>query len=352
MKKKARLIAFYLPQFHPIPENDKWWGKGFTEWTNVTKAKPLFKGHKQPKLPSDLGFYDLRLPQIRQAQAELAYDFGIEGFCYWHYWLGNGKRLLELPFDEVLKTKEPNFPFCLGWANHNWQGKGWMGTDKCLINQTYPGKIDAKQHFEFLLKAFMDNRYLRNDDKPILVIYRPNEIPDCRNYLYYWRDLASKHGLKDLFIIGDTPAISNDDLGLDGTLFSGQRHLPSFVWEKFQFDRFIIGKRPLKKIKYENVIPYLIKPGGYKSGEFPIIIPNWDTTPRLKEEAIVFYDNHPEHFRKHIRQVFDEVANRPYQDNLVFIRSWNEWAEGNYLEPDAEFGTAFLNVLKEENTLM
>lgn len=157
---EVRVIAFYLPQFHPTPENDLWWGKGFTEWTNVGKARPLFRGHYQPKVPADLGYYDLRVPETRKAQAEMAREYGIEGFCYWHYWFGNGRELLDFPFKEVLKSGEPDFPFCLGWANHSWEDKQFNkeGNSKILMEQQYPGDTDYTEHFYSLLPAFKDPR--------------------------------------------------------------------------------------------------------------------------------------------------------------------------------------------------
>ena len=162
---KARVIAYYLPQFHPVPENDKYWGKGFTEWTNVASAKPLFRGHYQPRIPSDLGFYDLRIPQVREEQAQLASEAGIEGFCYWHYWFGNGKMLLEKPFEEVLTTGKPDFPFCLCWANHTWSTKGWRkdADVEVIAEQTYPGDEDYVEHFNYCLPAFKDKRYITVD---------------------------------------------------------------------------------------------------------------------------------------------------------------------------------------------
>ncbi|MBQ4029820.1 MAG: glycoside hydrolase family 99-like domain-containing protein, partial [Prevotella sp.] len=172
---KARVIAYYLPQFHPIPENDKYWGKGFTEWTNVAKARPLFRGHYQPRIPADLGFYDLRMPEVREAQAELAREAGIEGFCYWHYWFGHGKRLLERPFNEVVASGKPDFPFCLAWANHDWTTKTWEKgvKDGMIAEQLYLGKEDYRLHFNTLLPAFKDHRYIRIDGKPLFVIYDP-----------------------------------------------------------------------------------------------------------------------------------------------------------------------------------
>ena len=327
----ARTIAFYLPQFHPITENNLAHGKGFTEWTNVTKSQPLFPGHVQPKLPADLGFYDLRVPETREEQASLARKYGIEGFCYWHYWLGNGRRLLERPFNEVLNSGKPNFPFCLGWANHDWSGKGWMGgaTGEDIL-QTYPGREDAKAHFEFLLSAFKDPRYIRRNGKPVLVIYRPAEIPNCKTYLDYWRELALESGLVGLFIIGDAVPGNTSNYGLDGSLYSGQRHLPKDVWD-VQTGWDALHSKKLKKVQYSKVIKHLIPEKGFRDDQFPVIIPNWDTSPRLGDDAMIFYNNNPGYFKIHVQQVLDLVADRKDNENLVFIRAWNEWAEGNYL---------------------
>ena len=206
MTKKTRVIAFYLPQFHPIPENDKWWGKGFTEWTNVGKAKPLFKGHYQPRVPADLGYYDLRMPEVREAQAEMARAAGIEGFCYWHYWFGNGKKLLERPFQEVLLSGKPDFPFCLGWANHSWTNKSWeVGTKKVkeatLMEMIY-NKEEYIKHFYEVLPAFKDKRYIQVDGKPLFLVFRPLEIPNPREFIELWQAMAQENGLKGIYFVG------------------------------------------------------------------------------------------------------------------------------------------------------
>ena len=220
-QKKARLIAYYLPQYHPIAENDQWWGKGFTEWVSVAQARPLFKGHEQPKIPGELGFYDLRLEETRTAQAELAKEHGIEGFCYWHYWLGNGKMLLERPFNEVLKSGKPDFPFCLGWANHSWKGVFFGAKSKTLIKQEYLGKQDAINHFNYLLSAFKDSRYICVHNKPLLHIFNPKQIPDCKQYLEFWRELALKAGLRGLYIVGEGLALSEkEDYGVDAVTYA------------------------------------------------------------------------------------------------------------------------------------
>src|SRR6266404_281138 len=197
----VRAIAFHLPQFHPVLENDEWWGKGFTEWTNAAKAKPMFRGHYQPHVPADLGFYDLRVPETRAAQAQLARDYGIEAFCYYHYWFA-GKRIIERPFNEVLASGQPDFPFCLCWANQTWTGIWHGAPNRILIEQTYPGPEDHIAHFRALESAFHDPRYVRVDGKPVFIIYSPTELPDARRTTDLWRDLARKSGLNDLFLVG------------------------------------------------------------------------------------------------------------------------------------------------------
>ena len=363
-KKAARIIAFYLPQFHPIPENDLWWGKGFTEWTNVANAKPLFRGHYQPRLPADLGFYDLRVPETRIAQAELAKSFGIEGFCYWHYWFA-GKRLLERPFTEVLESGEPNFPFCLGWANDSWTGI-WHGCpDRILIEQRYPGIDDCRSHFMALLKAFSDDRYITVKGKPIFVIYNPQNIPDPIRYTDQWRDLAIQHGLKGLYFIG----ISNwwdwfpiHD-GFDGWMI----HNPGIVFNKLNRSslksinsicrkivspnvnsilRSIITKPRI--IDYKKYMEYALPTISRDSMQFPCVVPNWDNTPRSGKQGYVFVDASPRLFQQHFRQAVEQVVDRDYEMQLVFIKSWNEWAEGNYLEPDQEFGNSYLKAIETE----
>lgn len=202
---KARVIAYYLPQFHPIPENDKFWGKGFTEWTNVGKAKPLFKGHYQPRVPADLGYYDLRNGWVREEQAKLAKEAGIEGFCYWHYWFGDGKELLEKPFNEVVDLGKPDFPFCLGWANHEWSTKTWTanGSSKeTIAEMTYPGEKDYILHFNKYLKAFKDKRYITVDGKLLFVIFAPMDMPDFPQFKKKWNELAVQNGLKGFHFVG------------------------------------------------------------------------------------------------------------------------------------------------------
>ena len=350
--KKARLIAFYLPQYHPIPENDKWWGKGFTEWTNVTKAKPMFRGHHQPNLPSELGFYDLRVPETRQAQADLAQEHGIEGFCYWHYWMGDGKLLLERPLREVVQTGRPDYPFCVAWANHTWSGV-WCGEDKrILVEQFYQGKQDYINHFYYLLEAFTDTRYITIDSKPFFMVFRGYELPEPRLFIDTFQELAIKEGLKGLHLVGG--GIDPDrakEVGFDASTYSHHRKVETIHSNRLHrklYHRYQnIFNRPIV-FSYKKAMKYFLKPGPAPINEYPSLIPNWDTTPRLQERAVILKGGTPELFRKHVRDGIFKVVHKPWEHRILFVKSWNEWAEGNYIEPDHRFGRQYLEVLKDE----
>jgi lipopolysaccharide biosynthesis protein len=353
MTKSCRAIAFYLPQYHPIPENDMWWGKGFTEWTNAAKAKPMFHGHYQPHIPADLGFYDLRVPETRIAQAEMAREHGIEAFCYYHYWFA-GKRLLERPFSEVLESGEPDFPFCLCWANQTWTGIWHGAPDRVLIEQTYPGIEDHEEHFYALLKAFMDRRYVTIDGKPLFLIYQPYEIPAVKKVTDFWRDMAEKSGLKGLYLIGyswDSSWIPQDH-GFDASIVEGQRFKRQWgtwrtplTWLNARYEART-GKPIIRS--YKEILHQLLVDGTSNGRTYPCVLPNWDNTPRCGENGLVLHDSTPELFRVQLKKALDIVKSLPLEHRICFIKSWNEWAEGNHLEPDLRFGKAYLRVIKEE----
>ena len=359
MKTKTRAIAFYLPQYYPTPENDEWWEKGFTEWTNVTKALPIFPGHHQPNLPSELGFYDLRIPEVREQQADLARNHGIEGFCYWHYWFGNGKRILDRVFKEVLESGKPDFPFCLAWANETWKGL-WHGLgDKPLAEQTYPGIEDYTAHFYEVLPAFKDPRYIRVHNKPLFMIYRIVGFQDGQIFINLWQKLAKENGLDGIYFVGQVFNYRHiDDAfknGVDAVneirLNEIQKHLPK---AQFTLKEKIINKiknipNDLQKYNYEEVIKYLTGEETKRDNVIPTIFPNWDHSPRSKGKTFIAHNSTPEFFRKHIKEVIEIVEKKPAEKNLVFIKSWNEWAEGNYMEPDRRYGRKYLEVFKEEN---
>jgi len=349
---KLTAVALYLPQYHPIPENDEWWGKGFTEWTNVTKALPLFRGHHQPNLPADLGFYDLRVPEVRAAQAALAKGYGVGAFCYYHYWFGDGRRLLNRPFDEVLESGRPDFPFMLCWANETWSGV-WHGVPgKTLIEQRFPGHDDEVAHFTLLLTAFQDKRYLRVDGKPVFMIYRPARIPNLREMLTHFQEMAVAAGLPGLYLVAE-------------------HHDPHWDCEASGFDAFVnmaaLDRRrkwvpwaqPVKKIKnwvlkklkrptirqYEKLAEHFV-PGAASSLAIPCVVSGWDNTPRSGAEGLVLQGATPAGFEAQVRRAVNRINATGSKSGLLFIKSWNEWAEGNHLEPCRRFGHGYLQALQ------
>lgn len=358
MKTKARAIAYYLPQYYPIPENDEWWEKGFTEWTNVTKAKPLFPGHHQPNLPTELGFYDLRVPEVREQQADLAREHGIEGFCYWHYWFGNGKRILDKIFKEVLESGKPDFPFCIAWANETWKGV-WHGLDnQILAEQIYPGVEDYTAHFYELLPAFKDSRYIRVHNKPLFVIYKAFDIPDVKEFLDLWNTLAKENGLDGIYFVGHLFDYRRCqellDLGLDAVnvvrMNEVQRLLPKpklSIKEKLEY-KLKNYSTNIPKYEYSDAIKVLLGEESRNKNVIPTLFPNWDHSPRSKGKTLVLHDSNPEVFRQHIKDALNLVKDKPEEERIMFIKSWNEWAEGNYLEPDRRYGRKYLEVLKDE----
>ncbi|WP_121357018.1 glycosyltransferase WbsX family protein [Flavisolibacter nicotianae] len=351
-------IALYLPQYHPVPENDAWWGKGFTEWTNVTRAKPLFKGHWQPRLPADLGFYDLRVPEARQAQADLAKQYGIYGFCYWHYWFG-GKRMIERPFTEVVQSGQPDFPFCIGWANQTWSGT-WHGLSnkKVLIEQTYPGREDDKRHFYSLLEAFQDPRYIEVNGKKLVFIFRPMDIPDPNRFVECWQELAVKEGLNGLHFVGMhmLPDWNPQQHGYDAMVqywILRDRYRHRGFLQKLS-GRLSLEER-LQRILLKKNLPEFVSYGQYvecypntvlRFDEYPLVYTNWDNTPRSGKDGWMFQGFTPERFEELCYKAFKATENKPEGQKIVLLKSWNEWAEGNYLEPDQRYGHACLQAFK------
>lgn len=357
--KKARVLAFYLPQFHPIPENDRWWGKGFTEWTNVGKAKPLYPGHRQPVVPSDLGYYDLRVSEVREEQAQLARECGIEGFVYWHYWFGKGKRLLERPFNEVLKSGRPDFPFALAWANESWQGR-WHGLmeGKTLIEQEYGGIEDYTAHFHEVLPAFKDARYITCEGKPIFFIYKPTLMPDPDKFVELWQKLAKENGLPGICFIAGTAIVKSPDKTLEYynrmrangfEMVNNHNFIKSLDLPfKIRMMRHLFFKRfhILPDIRqYKNEI--FDGPMDDNENIIPSVYSGWDNTPRAGKNGLVLYGFNPESFGNAMKRAVAKVKDKPYEKRFVMIKSWNEWAEGNYVEPDIRWGRRMLESIKE-----
>jgi len=342
------VLALYLPQFHPIAENDGWWGRGFTEWTNVTRARPLFRGHVQPRLPTDLGFYDLRVAETREAQADLARRHGVTGFCYWHYWFA-GHRLLQRPFDEVLASGAPDFPFCIAWANQTWSGIWHGAPDRVLIEQTYPGGQDDLDHFSCLKRAFEDERYARIGGRPIFFVYQPGSLPDPARFVEQWQKMARDAGLGGLYLVaslGESEYESHVEDGFDAAVYYRLPFGTDLTTRaRGRLASMGLGRGP-RRYPYPEVP---VAPPSRLGGRiFPSVYPNWDNTPRLGRSGFVAEGSTPERFAAHVRWAIETASTNPPDEQVMVVKSWNEWAEGNYLEPDSEYGLGRLEALARE----
>jgi hypothetical protein len=338
---KPRALAFYLPQFHPIPENDEWWGRGFTEWVNVTRAKPLYPGHRQPHVPSELGYYDLRVPEVREAQAALAAEHGIHGFVYYHYWF-HGHRLLERPFDEVLASGSPDFPFALCWANEEWTRNWDAKTGEVLMAQDFSDEDDLA-HIRWLCTAFADDRYIKIDGRPLMLIYRAAQLPDAKRTADIWRSEARRQGFPDLYLCWvdshGPPKGGPAAFGLDATVAFMPLESPRI----FAPDEPFRGNRILDYTRgYEAELRRAAPP--WK--RFPSVMVEWDNSPRRPFGATIYEGATPDAFRRWLSRAVASVADVREEENYLFILAWNEWAEGNHLEPDTHYGRAFLEATR------
>ncbi|MGL4632154.1 MAG: glycoside hydrolase family 99-like domain-containing protein [Leadbetterella sp.] len=349
-----KVLAIHLPQFHPIAENNEWWGEGFTEWTNVVKAQPLFKGHYQPHLPADLGFYDLRLSEARKAQADLAKEYNIDGFAYYHYWF-HGKRILNQPIDEILESKQPDFPFCYFWANETWSRR-WEGNEsKVLMAQNY-SEEDDRAHAEFLITSFKDERYIKIGNRPLFVVYRPFELPNAKKTIAIFEDVCRKNGVEKPFFVASDSQNHEDDpreIGFDCSLHFQTRHhlLSEFMVEKSSIKKTIrnlakgVFSSKLRVYTYKKY-KQRAKDQVFKYPGFPCVNVGFDNTARKGQNAIVIHGQNVPEFEDSLVDAKNKAFELPLDQQLVFINAWNEWAEGNHLEPDKKFGRAFLEAVK------
>jgi lipopolysaccharide biosynthesis protein len=357
-----RAIAFHLPQFHPIPENDEWWGKGFTEWTNVVKARPRFPGHHQPHLPADLGFYDLRLPEARAAQAQLAGQYGIHGFCHYHYWF-NGRRLLERPVREILASGEPDFPFCLCWANENWTRR-WDGQNQAVL--LHYSLEDDLAHIRALIPFFLDKRYIRVMDRPLFAVYRASELPEPQKTTELWRREAERAGLKGLFLVRvssfDQERHDPRALGFDCAADfqpNARAMAASKIDRRKWWHRERLGTRE-PWFRENNLFDYATFAESALNGwsgtypRIPCVCPGWDNSARRPTDATILVNSAPEIYEAWLREVVNRqrkrittatAADNP-TDSLVFINAWNEWAEGNHLEPCQKWDRKYLEATR------
>ncbi|MEK4366206.1 glycoside hydrolase family 99-like domain-containing protein [Paenibacillus sp. FSL M8-0212] len=343
-----KVIALHLPQFHRIEENDRWWGDGFTEWTNVKKATSLYSGHHQPNQPFQGKYYDLSDPDVRKWQAETAKHHGVYGFCYYHYWF-KGKRLLEKPVNEILNSGEPDFPFCLSWANETWTRK-WDGQESdILMAQNYGDREDWEEHFNYLVKVFKDKRYIRVGGKPLFLIYRPASIPQCEEMIQFWRELALKHGLKGIHFvqtIGGFPTFNRQvfdaSMEFEPHYTFAHGHMNG-IWIQMN----IKGQQHIA-VNYDKVWSSILERTPHRNGEivYPGAFVNWDNTPRRGVDGQSTLGSTPEKFGLYLSRQM-ERARTLYKSEYLFVNAWNEWAEGAYLEPDQNYGYAYLRELKK-----
>jgi lipopolysaccharide biosynthesis protein len=373
----GRVVAFYLPQYHRIPENDGWWGEGFTDWVNVTRAQPRFDWHYQPHQVGELGQYDLTDAGVRQRQANMARSHGVEAFVYWHYWF-NGRPLLDQPMREVLASGEPDHRFCLAWANETWSRR-WDGRDRdILIAQSYGGREDAEAHFEHILPALRDPRALTVDGRPVFLIYQPLHLVRARERLEIWRQLAERSGLPGLYLLAiatSTTMRGTARLRAIATRIRGGVFTP-FDWAALGFDGMVyfqpnvpllssagreivnVGTALSRRVRAgaqpspDLVLDYAsaaraalsIKLAG--EDEYMTVMPGWDSTARRRNgAATIFRGSSPELFGAWLSQELARLEARPWDHRLVFVNAWNEWAEGAHLEPDQKFGTRYLEAV-------
>lgn len=340
----VKLLAYYLPQFHPIPENDEWWGRGFTEWNNVARAFPQFEGHVQPRLPGELGYYDLRIPEVGRRQVELAKNYGIAGFCYYYYWF-SGRRLLERPLDDMLADKDRDFPFCLAWANENWT-RTWDGLHgQILIGQRYR----REDHIAFardLLPYFADRRYFKIHARPLFMVYKPMIIPDLKNAVEIWREEWRRLGIRDPYLVAIQTTTRTDprDIGFDAAA-----EFPPHLYKRD------VTRAPLRLLNpgfsgsifdYDTLADESL---AFPQPPYPFFrgaTPGWDNTARRGSTATIYHDAAPSSFERWLFGLVERARLQEAEDRIIFVNAWNEWAEGAYLEPDVHHGYANLEACR------
>lgn len=359
-----KVVAFYLPQFHSFPENDMWWGKGFTEWTNTKKARPLFCGHYQPHTPMNENYYDLvQDKNVFMRQIQMAKEYGVDAFCYYHYWFANGKKLMEKPIERMLSDKSLDMPFCLCWANENWSRR-WDGSEtSILMAQDYGDKQGWEDHFEYLLNFFTDERYWKDEQgRPILLIYKPQLIDTLDEMLSCWRSLAQKAGLPGICFVCQYPQYGDKiedkfdhyvefepaaTTGIPRSNFLKALEIsPKYAVEVGLTKILQITRiRLYKKYSYKDTVAASIKRPIRNSKEWVGAFPGWDNTPRRGKNAILYDGSTPDLFEKYVETQLKK-SKAAGQEGVLFINAWNEWAEGAHLEPDEKYKMKYLEALK------
>lgn len=348
-----KIIAYHLPQFHEIEENNRWWGKGFTEWTNTKKSKPLYKGHNQPREPLDENYYNLLDKKTMEWQQKISTENGVYGFCYYHYWF-NGSKILEKPVENLLNWKDIKQNFCFCWANHDWK-KTWNGTQEMLMKQEYGQKKEWKEHFEYLVKFFKDERYIKLQNKPLFVLYRAKDIIDCDEMISFWNELALENGFAGIYIV-ESLNVKNETSILKNSIGVTLRE-PNYSMVNLNIIQKVINKLKREylsiptKYDYEKLCKSSLKLSKkFKASEKALFLGSfvgWDNTPRHSIRGRVAEKSTPEKFKKYLSKQIKLSEELKQKDKIIFLNAWNEWAEGMYLEPDKKIGFGFLKALKE-----
>jgi lipopolysaccharide biosynthesis protein len=346
-----KLIAFYLTQYHPTPDNDKWWGRGVTEWNNVSRAVPQFIGHYQPRLPGELGFYDLRLKDNIIRQIELAQSYGIYAFCFYYYWF-DGKRLLEKPLNIFVDSVDIKFPFCLCWANESWT-KGFFGSSREIIMEQNPSVDSYKKFIHDVGKYLRCDNYLKVKGKKLLLIYKPQDIPECKSVLSYWRQYCVEKGLGDLYLVGCWKSNQKKDflkMGFDATAEFQAGAIEDYCKKINDKIKFVNEEYFGAIYSYKDIVKDKIYKKNFNMNKlYSAVMPMWDNTPRKNNKGSMIFDGStPVLYKEWLKDIIENnKRRRDLDDNLIFINAWNEWGEGAYLEPDRKYGYAYLQATKE-----
>lgn len=362
---RPKVIAFYLPQFHRVPENDKWWGEGFTDWVSAKNANPLFPGHYQPRLPAHDYYYDLLDKETMRWQAKLAKKAGIYGFCIYHYWFGNDKQLLEKPAENLLRWKDIDIHYCFSWANESWvrswskyKGNAWRTTacgkknemnQGMLVWQKYGDEAEWKKHFEYLLPFFRDKRYIKKENKPVFLIYKPEDIKRIRRMIQYWDSLALEQGFSGIYFIG-----TNDPKWRKKGLNAQMLYEPKYsIMEKDKYTVMVRkAQKALRKINisfpriygYDKIWKKILVRQNEKGTYYGGFV-GYDDTPRKAKKGIVIRGMSPDRFGKYFGKLYQKALDR--EDDYIFLTAWNEWGESAYLEPDTKYGIKCLKKLRK-----
>lgn len=352
MTTSPKLLAYYLPQFHQIPENDEWHGEGFTEWVKVKQSKPLFDGHRQPREPhEDIGYYDLSSPDVLPSQAKMAREFGIDGFIFYHYWFGEGKMILEKPAQDLLRDESIEIDFCFAWCNENWTRRWDGGNNQILLEQTYVLR-EYSEFVSYLVPFIRDKRYIRVNNRPVLIIYRPHLVPDLSQLLAFISAEFASYDLPKPYLVASNTWGENN---FDYSAFDALSEKPLYDFPQLSYlkpPEISGGVEPHQGFifKYADVVRhYMDNPLLASVPVNPSCSPGWDVSPRHGTSALILLNESPEQFRVWLRDCIERVSlTNPPDEQFVFINAWNEWAEGAYLEPDIDFGYEYLEVVQSE----